>query len=112
MCSSDLFLDGDADSEMRNAMQEVAGAVERIDNPPGLVLVPFDHTGFFHHESPIRPCGEKFVVDGAFGDPIRLRYEVCRPLMADLKVLDLAKVATQAATRRATCLLQYADDTR
>jgi hypothetical protein len=106
------FLHRDADREMRDAVEEVAGAVERIDDPARLVCVTFDDARLFHHETPVGACGEQFVIDRAFGDAVGLGNEIGRSLAADLEVLDLAKIAPQAATRLARGLLHYADDTR
>ena len=97
---------------MGDAVQEVAGSVERIDDPARLVCVTFDDARLFHHETPVWACGEQFVIDRAFGDAVGLGHEVRRALAAHLEVLDLAEIATQATARLARGFLHYADDTR
>src|SRR3546814_8664417 len=40
-------------SEVRNAVQKIAGAIQRIDNPTGLRRIAFDLTGLFQQETPV-----------------------------------------------------------
>src|SRR3546814_16032592 len=40
-------------SEVRNAVQNIAGAIQQIDNPPGLRLTDFDLPGLFQQEPPV-----------------------------------------------------------
>ena len=93
-------------------MEEIAGAIERIDDPAGLVCIAFDDTCLFHHKTPVGARIEQFVIDRAFGDTVGLGHEVRRALAAHLEVLDLAEIATQATARLARGFLHYADDTR
>ena len=80
---------------MRDAVEEIAGAIERIDDPARLALGAGDVAAFLKAEPPVGARREQFVVKGAFGVAVGLRDEVRRPLAADLKVLDLAEITPQ-----------------
>src|SRR5690606_20847967 len=67
---------------------------------------------FLEHESPARAGVRKLVINDALGRGVRTAHEIGRPLAADLKLLDLAKVAAQARTRLARGALHHADQSR
>ena len=92
---------------MRNTVQEVGGAIERINNPARLTLFTLNLPAFFEQEAPIGPRMEQLVIEYPFGLLIRLRNEICGALFGDLQMLDLAKVAAQAATRLARRAVHY-----
>src|SRR3546814_1451701 len=117
VCSSDLdqagddlaaLLQGDRDGEVRQAVQEVAGAVEGIDDPAPPALVARRHLGGFLHEKAI--AGTRLlqlVADRLFGLVVGGGDEVRRALARNLQVLDLAEVTLQAA-RRLVDVLEHA----
>ena len=83
---------------MRNAVKEVGGAVQRIDNPDRRAgLACLDDAAFLKLESPARPRLRQLLADGLFGIDVGAADEIRRPLAADLQILDLAKVAEHAA---------------
>ena len=87
----------DGDGEMRDAVQEIGGAVERIDDPAvGLVGAVAD-AAFLAEEAVIRPRLGKFLAHDFLGAAVGGGDEVARPLDRDLEVLDLAEVALEAA---------------
>jgi hypothetical protein len=65
----------------------------------GLSGITFDLAALFHQEAPVGARDAQFVPQRALGVLVGLGNEVGRPLAADLKVLDLAKVAAQALAR-------------
>ncbi|MNE10063.1 hypothetical protein D3C80_1027620 [compost metagenome] len=78
---------GDADSEVRNAAQEVGGAVQRIDDPQ--VLFAFDagagvHAGLFTQDRVIRVRLAQGVDDFLFGGAIHLGYVILGVFFVDL----------------------------
>src|SRR5690606_5375053 len=103
------FLDGDRDGEMRNAVEEVAGAVERIDDPPRFRRIPFDRAPFLEDEAPVRPRRAQLVPQRSLRRLVGLRNEVRRALAAHLEVGDFAEVAAQAAAGLACGALHHAD---
>src|SRR5690606_8369669 len=90
------LLRGHGDGEMWNAVEEVRGSVERIDDPARLRVIAGDLAGFLQQETPVGPCRPQLVVKGALGGVIRLGVEVSRALARNLKVLDLAGIAAEA----------------
>src|SRR5690606_31862709 len=103
------FLDCDRDGEMRDAVEEVAGAVERIDDPARLRRIALDRAPFLEHEAPVRPRRAQLVPQCPFRCLVGLRYEVRRSLAAHLEVGDLSKIAPQAAAGLACGALHHAD---
>ncbi len=78
-------------------MQEVRGAVERIDQPAVLSVLGFNLAGFFHQEAVIRAGAAQFRVDDLFGAAVCLADIVAGALERNLKILDFAKIASEAA---------------
>ncbi len=81
---------------MRNAVQEVAGAIERIDHPPPRPVVRPGRAGFLHQEGVAGPRLGQVVADRLLGAQIGLADEIARSLHAHLQLLDLGEVAQQA----------------
>ncbi len=78
---------GNADSEVRNAAQEVGGAVQWIDDPQ--VFFAFDpgagvHAGFFTHDRMIRVSLAQRVDDFLFSSAIHLGYVILGVFFVDL----------------------------
>jgi hypothetical protein len=78
---------GDADGEVRNAAQEVGGAVQRIDDPQ--VVFAFDagagvQAGFFTLDRVIRVGLAQCVDDFLFGGAIDLGYVILGVFFVDL----------------------------
>src|SRR3546814_16133808 len=109
VCSSDLdqagddlaaLLQGDRDGEVRQAVQEVAGAVEGIDDPAPPALVARRHLGGFLHEKAI--AGTRLlppVADRLFGLAVGGGDEVRRALSRTLQVPDPAEVPLKPPRR-------------
>ena len=96
-----LVLQGDRDRPVRQAVQEVDRAVERIDDPAaGRVLAL--HLGALLAEPAVgRARLGQFVADDLLGLEVGAADEVARALGGDLQVLDLAEIAQEAARRLA-----------
>ena len=59
--------DRDRDREMRDAVEEVGGAVERIDDPARLGRIALDLAAFLEQQAPVGPRVAKLVDDGLLG---------------------------------------------
>ena len=94
---------------MRDAVEEVGGAVERIDDPPRLVGIALDLAAFLEQHAPVGPRVAQFLDDRLLGALVGHRDEVGRALAADLQLLDLAEVAAQARRRLAGGALHDGD---
>jgi hypothetical protein len=91
---------------MRDAVEEVGGAVDRIDDPPRLGRIARDGAAFLKMEAPVGPGVAEFLYQRLLGALVGHRDKVCRSLSADLKLLDLAEVSAMrgAALRAARCM--------
>ncbi len=95
---------------MRDAVEEVGGAVERIDDPARLVRIAGDLAALLDQEAPVGARLLQFLDQRVLGAPVGHRHEVGRPLAADLEVLDLVEVAAQLGTGLATGLFHDSDE--
>ena len=57
----------DRDREMRNAVKEVGGAVQRVNSRLARQARFLDDAAFLKLESPARPCLRQFLADGLLG---------------------------------------------
>jgi len=87
----------DRDGEHRDAVQEIGGAVERVDDPAVLVVVAGHRAALFHQERITRPRPRQLGVDDLFGLAVGLADVIARSLQRDLQVLHFAEVARQRA---------------
>ena len=86
---------------MRDAVKEVGGAVERIDDPARLVGIALDLAAFLEQHAPVGPRLAELVDDRLFRALVRHGDEIAGPFAADLELLDLAEVAPQPRSRLA-----------
>ena len=86
---------------MRNAVQEVGGAVERIDDPAIGLVGAFNDAALFHHEAVAGARLGEFFEQRLLGFDVGGGDEIARPLARDLQILDLAEIARQRARRLA-----------
>ncbi len=89
----------DADRPVRHAVQEIGRAVQRIDHPAPRPVFRARGTGFLHQEGVSGAGLVQLFLQGLFGADVGLGDEVGGPLDADLKLLDLGKVAQQPLGR-------------
>src|SRR3546814_19966273 len=94
VCSS-VLLHRDRDREMRDRVEEVRGAVERIDDEARLARIAFDLARLFHLEAPASTRVGQFVIQCALGRLIGFCYKVGRPFLRDLQMLDTAEIEAQ-----------------
>ena len=94
-----LALERDRDREDRDAVQEVGGAVERVDVPGVALVGALDGAAFLHDEAVAGPRLRELLEQRGLGLLVGGGDEVARALDRDLQVLDLAEVALQPAPR-------------
>ena len=62
---------------MGNAMQEVCGAVNRVNDPAGCILIRgINLTSFFHDKAPVRSSLCQLGLNSAFSGNIRLTDKI------------------------------------
>src|SRR5581483_8246550 len=91
-----VALERNRDGEDRDAVQEVGGAVERIDDPAMGAVGAFDLAALLHEEAVAGTSAGEFLVQDLLGAVIRGADEVRGTFQRDLKLLDLAEVAREA----------------
>ena len=90
-------LERDRDGELRNAVQEVGGAVERIDDPGVGLVGALAAAAFLAEKAVARPCLHQFGVERLFGAAIGGGDEIGRALERDLQFFQFAEVALERA---------------
>jgi hypothetical protein len=80
-------------------MEEVGGAVERVDVPAVGLVRPLHHAGLFHDEAVVGPRLLELIAQDLLGLAVGRGDEVAGALARDLEVLDLAEIALQRARR-------------
>ncbi len=78
-------------------MQEIGGAVERVDDEAVRFVGALDHAGFLDQEAVARPRLRQFLDQDALGALVGDGDEIRRPLERDLQVLNLTEIADQPA---------------
>src|SRR3712207_3272920 len=94
-----LPLETDRDAELRQAVQEVGGAVEGIDVPAVGLVRALDDPALLHDEAVAGPRLLQSLAQDGLGLAVRRRDEIARTFARHLKVLDLAEIALQRARR-------------
>ena len=84
-------------AEQRVAVQEVGGAVERVDDPAVGLVGPLHRAALLHQEAVARAGLRQLAEQRFLGAVVGRRHEVGRPLHRHLQLLDLAEIARQAA---------------
>ncbi len=92
-----LPLQGDGDREVGQAVEEVGGAVERVDDPGMGLVGAFDESPLLGQDAVARTGLAQLLDQGLLGLDVRRGDEVRRPLLRDLQLHDLAEIARQAA---------------
>src|ERR1700675_3855508 len=82
---------------MRDAVQEIGGAVERIDDPAMTRVGAGAGATFLAEKAVSRPRLGQFLVDDLLGAAVGGGDEIARPLERHLQMLDLAEIALEAA---------------
>ncbi len=97
-CDHGAFaLQADRNRKLRNPMQEVRRAVERIDDPGVGLVVTHARAAFLADKTVARPRLGEVVVQHLLGALVGERDKIGRPLQRHLKIFDLAEVALEAA---------------
>ena len=92
-----VALERDRHREMRDAVQEIGGAVERIDDPAMALVGAGAGAAFLAEKAVGRPRLGQFLVDDLLGAAVGGGDEIARPLERHLQMLDLAEIALEAA---------------
>ena len=92
-----MLLERDRDRPVRQAVQEVGGAVERIDDPAIVRRAAGLDAALLHDEAVVGPAALQLLLDHLLGAAVGGRDEVARPLDRDLQLLDLAEIAGEQA---------------
>ena len=94
-----VALEGNGDGELRDAVQKVGGAVERIDQPAVRGVFTDADAVLLHDEAVLRPRLGQLGEDDLLGLAVGVGDEIGRAFDGNLQLLDLAKVAQKAARR-------------
>src|SRR3546814_8121407 len=97
---------------MRDAVEEIGGAVQGIDHETRLGGIAFDLAALLHDETPVGAGARQFLEQRLLGALIRHRDEIGRPLAADLEVLDLVEITPQPRRRLACGTIHDGDEAR
>ena len=87
----------DRHREMRNAVQEIGGAIERVDDPAVGLVAALMRAAFLTEKAVIRPRLGKVLAHDRLGAVIGGGDEIARPLHGNLQMLDLAEIALETA---------------
>ncbi len=90
-------LQADRNRELRNAVQKIRGAVERIDDPGVALVVAFADAAFLADKAVARPRLGEVAMQHLLGAMIGHGDEIGRSLQRHLKIFDLAEVALETA---------------
>ena len=82
---------------MRDAVEEVGGAVERIDDPGVGLVIAHAGAAFLADEAVTRTRLGEIGVKHFLGAPVGHGDEIGGPLQRYLQILDLAEVALETA---------------
>ena len=89
----------DGDGEERDAVQEVGGAVERIDDEAMGAVGAFHLAMLLEQKAVAGSRAGQLLVQDLLGAGVGGADEVRRAFERDLKLLDLAEIAREAAAR-------------
>src|ERR1700733_2549501 len=92
-----VALERDRHREMRDAVQEIGGAVERSDGPTMALVGAGPGPTFLAEKAVGRPRLGQFLIDDLLGAAVGGGDEIARPLERHLQMLDLAEIALEAA---------------
>jgi hypothetical protein len=92
-----LALQRDGDGKERQPVQEVGGAVERVDDPAVRLVGALDVAALLHDETVAGARPGELAKERLLGAVIGGRDKVAGALDGHLQLLDLAEVARQAA---------------
>ena len=87
----------DRNGEMRDAVQEIGGAIERIDDPAVAPIGAGVRAAFLAEEAIVGPRLGEFLAHDLLGAAVGGGDEIARALDRHLQLLDLAEVALEAS---------------
>ena len=80
---------------MRDAVEEIGGAVERVDDPAMVRVGALGLAAFLEQQPVARPGALQLGLQRALGAQIGGRDKIAGPLDRDLQLLDLAEIALE-----------------
>src|SRR3984957_11167470 len=92
-----VALQADRNRKLRDAVQEIGGAVERIDDPGVALVGAFARAPFLADEAVTPPRLGEVVVQHLLGALVGQGDEIRRPLQRHLEIFHLAEVTLEAA---------------
>src|SRR5690606_40560427 len=101
-----LTFERDRNREHRDAVKEVRGAVQRVDDPAVRLVGTFDLATLFHEVAIARPPLGEFLKENLFGLAVRGRHEYCRAFQRNRKLFDFSDIALAAARSLSGTVLQ------
>src|SRR4029450_7713035 len=103
-------LEPDRDRKVRNAVEEVQRAVERIDDPAVGLVAAFARAAFLAEKAVARPRMLELLAQDLLGALVGGGDEIRWPLERGLQVLDLAEIALERAARFACGLDHHIEE--
>src|SRR5437867_12566043 len=95
---------------MRNPVQKVQRAVERVDDPAMRLVAAFACAAFFAQKAIPRPRMLELLAQDFLRALIRGGYEIGRPFEGGLQVLNFTEVALERAARLARGLDHHVEE--
>src|SRR5262245_53033817 len=92
-------LERDRDRKVRNAVQKVQRAIDRIDDPAVGLVAALPRAAFLAEETVARTRQFQLLAQDLLRQPVGGSDKIGRPFERDLQVLDLAEVALEPAAR-------------
>ena len=94
-----IAFERDRDRKMRDPVQEIGGAVERVDDPAVVWIGSFGRALFLEQQTIAGAGAQQLGLQCALGAQIGGRDEIARALDRDLQLLDFAEIAVEGAGR-------------
>ena len=80
---------------MGNAMHEVGGAVQRVNDPAMGFVRTFNLAAFFHQKAVSGPRGLQLFADNAFGFQIGICHEITGAFLRYLQFFNFTEITAQ-----------------
>src|SRR6478752_589173 len=105
-----VALECDRNCKVRDAMQKVHRAVDRIDDPAVGLVAALPHSAFLADEGVAGARLFELLPHDLLGASVRRGDEIGRPLERDLQVLELAEITLERAARLARGLDHHVEE--
>ena len=105
-----VFLMGDGNGEMWDAMQKICRAIQRVNNPAVVSVRSLDDPLLFKQKSKGRAGVPQFIDQCLFCFQIGSRHKICRPFLRYLKLFDFTEITHHPARSLKGCVGHDSDD--